>query len=193
VALVEGAVVTARDADRLRAIRNRSKLLVALGSCAVWGGVAAMDRSADRPQLLEEVYGQLGSEYDACPTQALREVVKVDLNITGCPIEKEEFISSIAALLNGDAPVQAQYPVCTECRMRENNCLLIERGLPCCGPVTAGGCDARCPQLRVPCIGCRGPVNDANPLSLLSAIEQKGFDRRQVVNRLRTFAPEGVA
>ena len=50
VALVEGAVVSEKDAARLRAIRKRSKALVALGTCAVWGGVAAMDRGADRRQ-----------------------------------------------------------------------------------------------------------------------------------------------
>jgi coenzyme F420-reducing hydrogenase gamma subunit len=192
IALVEGAVLSQRDAATLKAIRQRSKLLVALGSCAVWGGVAAMDRGADRHELLEEVYGETGLTYDSTPAQALHELVKVDFNITGCPIEKEHFLAAVAALLNGDLPLYPEYPVCTECRMRENNCLLIERGLPCCGPVTVAGCQARCPDLRVPCVGCRGPIGDANPASLLEVLEQRGFDRRQVVARLRTFSPEEV-
>ena len=57
IALVEGAVLTRRDAARLQAIRQRSKALVALGTCAVWGGVAAIDRGRDRARLLDEVYG----------------------------------------------------------------------------------------------------------------------------------------
>jgi len=193
IALVEGAVLTRRDADRLRAIRQRSKTLIALGTCAVWGGVAAMDRGADRARLLEEVYGDHGKEYDSQPAQALHEIVKVDLNITGCPIEKDQFLGAVAALLNGDAPLYPEYPVCTECRMRENNCLLIERGEICCGPITVAGCNARCPQLRVPCVGCRGPASDANTASALEMFAQKGFDRQQIAVRLRTFAPEGVA
>jgi coenzyme F420-reducing hydrogenase gamma subunit len=192
IALVEGAVLSQRDADTLKAIRERSKLLIALGSCAVWGGVAAMDRGADRHELLEEVYGETGLTYDSTHAKALHELVKVDFNMTGCPIEKGHFLAAVAALLNGDLPLYPQYPVCTECRMRENNCLLIERGLPCCGPVTVAGCEARCPDLRVPCIGCRGPIGDANSAALLEVLEQKGFDRRQVVARLRTFAPEEV-
>jgi len=190
LALVEGAVLTRRDAERLLAIRKRARLLVALGTCAVWGGVAAMDRGADRRKLLEEVYGEMGTGYDSEPTKALHEVVKVDLNITGCPIEKDHFLAAIANLLNGDVPVYPAYPVCTECRMLENNCLLIERGELCCGPITAAGCSARCPNLRVPCVGCRGPANDANPASLLAALEEKGIDRQGVAARLRTFAPQ---
>jgi coenzyme F420-reducing hydrogenase gamma subunit len=168
VALVEGAVLTERDAEMLRAIRKRSGLLVALGTCAVWGGVAALDRGA------------------------LHEVVKVDLRITGCPIEKDQFIAAIAGLLNGDLPVYPDYALCTECRMRENNCLLIERGEICCGPLTVAGCGARCPELRIACIGCRGPLDDGNPNSMLDMLEKKGIGRRQVEDKLRTFAPIGA-
>jgi coenzyme F420-reducing hydrogenase gamma subunit len=193
IALVEGAVLSQRDADTLKAIRERSKLLIALGSCAVWGGVAAMDRGADRHELLEEVYGETGLTYDSTHAKALHELVKVDFNVTGCPIEKGHFLAAVAALLNGDLPLYPQYPVCTECRMRENNCLLIERGEVCCGPITAAGCDARCLELRIPCVGCRGPVADGNPASALAMFEEKGFDRQRIAARLRTFAPVGVA
>ena len=192
LALVEGAVLSGRDAARLETIRQRARILVALGTCAVWGGVAAMDGGADRHRLLEDVYGRAGLNYDSLPARALHEIVKVDLKITGCPIEKEHFLAAIANLLHGNAPLYPEYPVCTECRMLENNCLLIERGELCCGPITAAGCDARCPNLRVACVGCRGPVGDANPSSWLAAFEEKGIDRRSIAARLRTFAPEGV-
>jgi coenzyme F420-reducing hydrogenase gamma subunit len=152
-----------------------------------------MDRDADRASLLEAVYGEQGARFDAHPAQALHELVKVDLNIAGCPIEKEQFIGAIASLLNGDAPLYPEFPVCTECRMRENNCLLIERGEICCGPLTVAGCNARCPELRIPCIGCRGPVGDPNPVSVLAMFEERGFDRERIAQRLRTFAPQEAA
>src|ERR1035438_3955310 len=150
-------------------------------------------RIGDRARLLDEVYGAGHPDYDSMPAQALHEVVKVDLNITGCPIEKEEFVAAIASLLNGDAPLAVEYPVCTECRMRENNCLLTERGEICCGPLTVAGCGARCPELRIGCVGCRGPVADANSASLVAEFEQRGFARQDIAARLRTFAPQGVA
>ena len=139
------------------------------------------------------VFDELNCRHFPGETQALHEVVPVDFNITGCPIEKDHFLAAIAALLNGDLPLYPEYPVCTECRMRENNCLLIERGLPCCGPITVAGCDARCPDLRVPCVGCRGPAAGANLDSLVAVMEEKGFSRPQLAARLRTFAPGGVA
>ena len=73
IALVEGAILTKRDAETLRAVRKRAKLLVALGTCAVWGGVAAMgrgsDRDSDRDEMLEEVYGETGRGFDSIPAQ----------------------------------------------------------------------------------------------------------------------------
>jgi sulfhydrogenase subunit delta len=189
LALVEGAVLSKRDEAKLRRIRERSRTLVALGTCAVWGGVAAMDRDKDRTRLLKDVYGDLGEEYDSQPTRALSEVVKVDLNITGCPIQKDQFLSAVANLLNGDPPVFPEYPVCTECKLRENNCLLIDRGELCCGPLTVAGCNARCPGLGIACVGCRGPASDVNVKSALVMFEEKGIPRELIAGKLRTFAP----
>lgn len=166
VALVEGAVVTEHDEKVLRAVRDRSTLLVALGTCAAWGGIAGV--------------------------KPLRSYVTVDAIITGCPIEKEEFLAAIANLLNGQLPVAAAYPVCAECKMRENECLLLARGAFCCGPVTAAGCAARCPSVGVACIGCRGPARDANFAGARALFTQLGFPDNDIQTRLNSFAA-GVA
>jgi coenzyme F420-reducing hydrogenase gamma subunit len=189
LALVEGAVLSKRDEEKLKRIRARSKALMAVGTCAVWGGVAGLNPDADRAKLLEEIYGNLGAQYDSLPPRSLREVVKVDLNLTGCPIEKEQFLSAVSSLLNGDPPIFPEYPVCTECRMLENNCLLIEKSQVCCGPLTVAGCDARCPGLGIPCVGCRGPVDEANVPSVLAMFGEKGIPRERIAAKLRTFAP----
>lgn len=189
IALVEGAVVSRRDQERLLRIRMRSKTLVAVGTCAVWGGVAAMGDGVDRAAMAFDVYGDLGTMYDMSPARALKEVVKVDVNLTGCPVEKEQLLSAITHFVNGDPPLYPAYPVCAECRIRENNCLLIEHGEVCCGPLTAAGCNARCPALSVPCVGCRGPASDFNAVSALAMFAEKGIPREAVAMKLRTFAP----
>lgn len=193
IALVEGAVLSQRDAETLKRIRQRAKILIALGTCAVWGGIAAMDRGQAREELLKTVYGSAGLDYDTTPAQALHEVVKVDLNITGCPIEKDQILSAVANLLNGDPPLLPDYAVCAECKMKEYNCLLIERGEICLGPLTMAGCKARCPELNVACVGCRGPSTDANVKSALAMLSEKGFLRADITRKFQTFAPLNLA
>jgi len=168
LALVEGAVVSKLDESALQRIRARSKMLVALGTCAVCGGIARM--SGARP---------------------LKDLVKVDLNLPGCPIEKHEFLSAVATLLQGDTPLLPEYPVCTECRMRENSCLLTEQGRFCCGPVTIAGCNARCPSYGVPCVGCRGPTKEANYESATELLESRGYSPSETDRRIQTFAHVG--
>lgn len=166
VAFVEGAVVTERDEQTLRHIRHRSSLLIALGTCATWGGIAKVE--------------------------SLEKYVKVDGKITGCPIEKHEFLSAVANLLRGQLPVFAHYPVCVECKMRENECLLLGSHQFCSGPVTVAGCDARCTSLGVACIGCRGPAPDANYESAMKMYAQMGFTERDIKGRLSSFAVGAV-
>jgi len=169
LALVEGSMVSKLDETHLRRIRARSKTLVALGTCAVFGGIAR--ETGARP---------------------LKDAVKVDLAIPGCPIEKQEFLTAIAMLLHGDAPLLPEYPVCAECRMQENNCLLNEEGRFCCGPLTRAGCHALCPSQGVPCVGCRGPTREVNPASAAKMLEGEGFSPGETARRLGTFAPLGA-
>ena len=189
VAFVEGAVVTEWDERTLHHIRERSGLLIALGTCAAFGGVAAAHTGADWRQMLQTVYGETLPEYQSSGARALHELVKVDAVITGCPIEKHEFLAAVANLLKGQLPVFAHYPVCAECKMHENECLLVTRAMFCCGPVTAAGCNARCPALGVACIGCRGPAVDANYPSAIELYLEKGYAGRDVTTRLGMFAP----
>jgi sulfhydrogenase subunit delta len=190
IALVEGSVANAREEAILRKIRDRAQAVVACGSCACFGGVAAMDASEPREEVIKRVYGDSGKRFgwDIGPHRPLSDFVKVDVAIPGCPMEKTEFVKVVAALLNGDAPQLPSYPVCLECKMNENDCLLVSRGLPCAGPVTTAGCGARCPGYNVPCIGCRGPVDEANVLSLEKIFVEKRMPEAEVKRRLRTFA-----
>lgn len=189
-ALVEGCVSMPHEEELLRELRQRSRYLIALGTCAVWGGVAALRNGDDRKLLRQQVYGRSPVAAKTVEPKPLRNLVPVDAAITGCPPEKEELLVLLAGLIRGALPVENDYPVCTECRMRENLCLLAERNLLCLGPLTSGGCNARCPGLSVPCEGCRGAVAEANLAEALSLYAQKGFDRTAVLERLRRFCSE---
>lgn len=189
-ALVEGSLSMPHEKELLLELRARSRYLVAFGTCAVWGGVAALRNGEDRELLRQSVYGvnQVAAEtFEPLPLQKL---VQVDAVVTGCPPEKEELLRLFGGLLRGALPAAIDYPVCTECRFRENLCLLTERGALCLGLLTLGGCGARCPSLSVPCEGCRGAVPEANLKETLGIYAQKGFDRKVVLGRLRRFCPE---
>jgi coenzyme F420-reducing hydrogenase gamma subunit len=192
IAFVEGSVGSAREEAAIKRIRERAALVVACGSCACFGGVSAMDADADRAQMAAAVYGPDLPPYDLTPHRAIGDVVKVDVAIPGCPMEKDEFLRAVANLLNGDLPQPAAYPVCTDCKMNEQDCLLVSRHIPCAGPVTAAGCGARCPGYNVPCIGCRGPVDEANFGSMKDILEKAGFTEQEIWRKLRTFAAPAV-
>jgi sulfhydrogenase subunit delta len=189
VAFVEGAVLSNQDEANLRAIRQRADILIAIGSCAVSGGIPTLDRCVHREKVLERIYGAAAGEYDSIPALGVSEVVEVDVELPGCPIEKDEFLSLLAHLLLNNPPLPPNYSVCTECKMRENECLMNDGVQICLGPLTAAGCNARCPTLGVPCIGCRGLLPDANVTSALALFEEHGIELHEAMMKLRTFGP----
>jgi coenzyme F420-reducing hydrogenase gamma subunit len=188
IVFVDGSVVQPKEAKMLKKLRERAKLLVAIGTCAIWGGVQAMKNEIPREELKTQVYGNAGKMFKAIAAQPLSSFVKVDLSISGCPIEKEQLLQSVASLLHGDLPRLPTYAVCTECKMAEYPCLLVEAGQLCLGPITVAGCKARCPGYGQPCTGCRGPVEEANVASEAKVLKEKGFTWVDIQNRLRTFA-----
>ncbi len=190
VAFVEGAVSTPDDLEILIKLRSRSRFLVAFGTCALWGGVAAMNNHEARNDLLETVYGAGGGAMKSFNPQPFRHFIKVDFAIAGCPPEKAELLATLAALLKGTFPAFPRYPVCTECRIRENRCLLIEDNEMCLGPLVQAGCNARCPAVGIKCEGCRGPVAEANVAAELALLLEKGFAREEIMRRMRRFYPE---
>jgi coenzyme F420-reducing hydrogenase gamma subunit len=190
VAVVEGAVSTPEDLDTLVKLRNRSRLLVALGTCALWGGVAAMKNDEPRTPLLERVYGSGAAKLVSFNPGPLHRFVTVDFGVAGCPPEKGEILATLAALLRGNLPEFPVYPVCAECRARENLCLLMERNELCLGPLVHAGCNARCPAVGIPCEGCRGPVAEANVAAEVELLLEKGFTSQEIESRMRRFTME---
>ncbi len=190
VALVEGCCSTPHEEKLLRELRRRSLLLIALGSCAAWGGVPASCNPTPRSRLQGLVHGgagQRGAEYLPRP---VGRVVKVDATLPGCPPEPVELLRFLGDIQRGVPPLATTAPVCSECRMLENRCLLSEGGVLCLGPVTLGGCGARCPARGVACEGCRGPAPEANLAELDRLCRDHRFDRQTVEAALRRFCGE---
>lgn len=166
IAFVEGAVMSIEEEMELKKIRGFSRILVALGECACHGGnFLVKDFGVGE---VSELLPGLGTWY-AYP---LDKYVRVDYQIPGCPIDKEEFFTVFKSLLLEKFPEQVSITVCSECVLRENSCL-IEKGLACLGPITRGGCRAICPTFNRECYGCRGLSDDANIEGLLHTFKEK--------------------
>jgi sulfhydrogenase subunit delta len=190
VAFVEGSVSTDKDLEELMEIRKHSKILVALGACSVNGGVQSWaEGEMDHDELYSEVYDDAKIDMKGLQATPIDKHVEVDYYLPGCPPEEDEIMYFISAFLFGTFPEPKDYPVCSECRLVGNPCILIERGAPCLGPVTTAGCRARCISFDVPCVGCRGPVpHDTAWFDSLAAVfKKKGISEEQVRHRLRIF------
>ena len=114
VAIVEGAVSSQDDLEKIKRVRERSRILVALGDCAVTSNVPSMRNRLPVKMLLERIYiegadVQKGIPTDGVPTllkQAipLQDVVKVDLHVPGCPPSASSILFVLTELLDGRIP-----------------------------------------------------------------------------------------
>ena len=185
IAFVEGSVTRKDEEERLKVIRKQAKVVVALGSCACFGGVNQLkNRFHDLAWVTKEVYGSF--PIDTQEVKPISAIIEVDLEIYGCPVKKEEVERIVTLLVLGEEIHHPQYPVCMECKARENICL-FDLGESCLGPVTRGGCDAWCPSNRMGCWGCRGPAPEANLDQLRIIMAERGISREQMLDRLECF------
>lgn len=188
LAFVEGVVATERDLLRLREIRDRSRTLVALGTCAVWGGLPAMRNDLPRELLRREVYSGEAEFLDTVEARPATAFVPFELALPGCPIERHEFLRLVNALLAGTVPELPGVPVCHECKTRENLCRVVHFGEVCCGAMTRGGCRARCPSHGVACAGCRGPLEQPNYDANITMFSDRRLSWKEIASRMEVFS-----
>lgn len=184
IAFVEGSVTREDEVLRLKKIRKQAKILIAMGACACLGGVHNLRSRFPLSEASEAVYGDYAIE--SGPVRKVSDVVPVDIELPGCPINKSEFEWLVRHLIVGVIPQFPQYPVCVECKQRLNTCVL-DMGILCMGPVTRGGCNAICPRNRFGCWGCRGPAEEANFESLIQILRDRGFTDREISERANFF------
>ncbi len=184
IAIIEGSITRLEDEERLKLIRSRAKVLIALGACATIGGVNKLKNNFDDLDEVKKcVYGK-DSKRPHLATQATKsvdEVVDVDYCIHGCPIDRKEFTYIVRSLLLGKTPEIPDYPVCVECKANGNPCLW-QYGQVCLGPIIRAGCGARCPSNGFRCFGCRGYISNPNVDAAKDVIDKFGL----TVDHLKT-------
>lgn len=173
VVLIEGTPESVREIKLLRDIRKESNIVIAIGSCAILGGI-----QSERNRLPKKY---IGSE----KVKTIKDVIKVDHEIPGCPIDNTETIKYLLDLYFGKNIELPDYSVCFECRQNENVCL-IKTKKPCLGPVTRGGCNAICINGGEACLGCRGATDQANFEKLRETLKPLA-DNEEIENMLTIY------
>jgi sulfhydrogenase subunit delta len=183
IAFVEGSISTEADLPRIQQVRKNSRYLVTIGACATAGGLQALRNLADENIWRSAIYAS--PEYiDSLSTATpIRDHVKVDLELWGCPINSRQLLAAVRALLFGVAPVQDNNKVCQTCKQNGTVCVMVSRGEPCMGPVTRTGCGAICPDFGRGCYACYGPAENINGASLAHWLQGLGLNRQQVARR----------
>jgi coenzyme F420-reducing hydrogenase gamma subunit len=185
VALVEGSVTTAKDAARIRRIREQTRFLVTIGACATSGGIQHLRNLADADAWKAKVYPHPEWIETLATSTPISEHVKVDAQIQGCPVDKGQVLRVLTRYLLGTTPDLPGASVCMECKRSGIPCVVVTRGLPCMGPVTRAGCGALCPAQGRDCYACFGPADDPNPASLARRFGELGLTRREAARRFR--------
>jgi coenzyme F420-reducing hydrogenase gamma subunit len=189
IAFVEGSITRKADEARLQDIRKRSKMLVALGACAVTGGVNKLKNNwSNMEDVKKEVYADDYNmpHLDTYPTKAVSEVVTVDFTIPGCPIDRDEFLRVVKELIVGRIPRLPNYPVCVDCKFKENACL-FDFSITCMGPLARAGCGAICPSNGVACDACRGTVDNPNKNAMHEILEKYNYTVDEIKRKMNIF------
>jgi coenzyme F420-reducing hydrogenase gamma subunit len=101
VAFVEGTIASEEDARKIKEIRKKSKVVVAMGSCAALSGIPGL-RSFTKEDEIGRVYA--GVELEHKPLEEafpLSKFVKVDYHLRGCPTSKIEFVELLDKIASG--------------------------------------------------------------------------------------------
>ena len=113
IGIIEGGVANAENVEVLREFRAHCKVLVALGACAVNGGIPAMRNQFELEDCLREAYiDGVGVHTPMIPSDTeipmllnkvhpIHEVVRIDYFLPGCPPSADTFWTFLTDLIAG--------------------------------------------------------------------------------------------
>lgn len=116
IGLIEGGICNGENVHVLREFRKNCKILIAIGSCAITGGLPAQRNHLDLGDCLTEVYlTEPGLAHGHIPNDPelplpldkvhpLHEVVKIDYFIPGCPPSGDAIWKFLTDLIAGKTP-----------------------------------------------------------------------------------------
>jgi len=129
VGIISGGVRNEKEKHVAEEMRKKCKTLIALGSCACYGGIPAMANMFKIQDIYDKVYRDSETTDSGDTPQenlpplldsllAVDEVVKVDLIIPGCPPNPELIAQALTCLIEGKPFELQEKSVCDECPVK---------------------------------------------------------------------------
>jgi sulfhydrogenase subunit delta len=191
ICFIEGTVVSKDDKEVVERLRARSKVVIALGTCACEGNIPAIKTFVEEKKIDYLKYKKRTQNQDVEEPIPLHELITVEYRLPGCPPDRDEIKEFIKEILLGKQFYNYKDPVCIECELNGNDCLL-EHNTICLGSITRGGCKAVCPTNGLKCYGCRGLTDKPNFDEFFSLMKAKGFRIKDVKKIMDTFMAREV-
>lgn len=129
IVVVEGAVTNDEDKRRLLQAREAATTLIAVGSCAVLGGIGGLRNLEPLSAVMAESFGdEAANKSELLPVledwvKPVSDFVQVDASLPGCSPKTARIVEALTAVLNGEAYDPPRRNLCDECH-REKKLLL---------------------------------------------------------------------
>lgn len=187
ISLVEGSITTPEEAERIHRVRRISGTVIAMGACASGGGLQALRNFKDVKEFISMVYAHPDYIETLSKSTPMRDHIKIDFEMPGCPPSRHQLMEVLSAYLHGRKPNLPPYALCLDCKRKGITCVMVAQGIPCMGPVTQTGCGVLCPSYRRGCYSCFGPMETPNTESLGKWFKNLGVQPHDLVRRFRTM------
>ena len=136
VGIISGGIRNEEHKELTIEMRNKCKTLIALGSCACFGGIPALANQFQLQELYDKVYrDSVTTDSADTPDQdipplldkvyALDEVVKIDVYIPGCPTAPKIIAQALTSLLEGKSFDLPERSVCDDCPVKREKKALV--------------------------------------------------------------------
>ena len=174
VSLINGAIRNSENEHMAKLLRQKSKIVVAYGTCAMFGGSPALANlvPGGAQEILDYVYTKTPSSANfqadyhkdapVIPQTSYQAPEGEDFVYNGVPLPpKGTEIGITTKTLCEECPRKKENARITEIKephevdVKPDICLM-DQGILCLGPATMGGCGARCTRAGQPCRGCYG-------------------------------------
>ena len=111
--LVEGSVSSEEDLAKIKKIREHTRVLIAMGDCAVTGNVPSMRNPFGTDKILQHIYLK-NAPREIVPALLpnvlpIHQVVEVDAFVPGCPPPADALYFALTELLAGRVPDMSSY------------------------------------------------------------------------------------